>query len=128
MPQKVFANGGLSSTGAVWCILQIQELALSYRRAAACREPFLIGNLPKRLLPHCFARVASQRSLHGLWPVPRVYAVRRVGMGSRSLHGRRGMATWVTSVCGDVHDDASPARSVRPTSRRRHTWRWSTHD
>jgi hypothetical protein len=27
--------------------LQIQELALSHRCAAACREPFLIGNLPQ---------------------------------------------------------------------------------
>src|SRR4029453_8688942 len=116
MPQKVSANGGLSSTGAVWCILQIQELALSHRCAAACREPFLIGNLPKRLLPRCFARVASQCGLHVTWPVPCVHAVRGVGMGSRSLHGRRGMATWVTSVCGDVHDHASPARAVRPTS------------
>ena len=38
-------------------------------------------------------------------------------MGSRSLHGRRWMATWVTSACGDVHDHASP-----------YTWLWSTPD
>src|SRR5262245_10179839 len=47
MPQNVSVNGGLSSIGAVWCISQIQELALSHGCAAPCREPLLIGNLPR---------------------------------------------------------------------------------
>jgi|RhiMetdeSRZDD1v2_1073273.scaffolds.fasta_scaffold43952_6 hypothetical protein len=47
LPQNVSAPGGLSSTGAVWYILPIQELAILHYCAAPCREPFLIGNLPR---------------------------------------------------------------------------------
>src|SRR3989442_11190885 len=112
MPQTVSAHGGLSLAGAVWHILEIQALALSHGCALPCREPFLIGNLSRCLWPRISARVAPQRGLHVTWPVPRVQAVRSVGMGSRSLHGRRWIATWVTSACDDVHDHASPARAV----------------
>ena len=54
MPQKVSATDGLSSPGAGWHILEIQGLALSHDCTAPCREPFRIGNLPRRLLP-CFS-------------------------------------------------------------------------
>ena len=64
MPQTVSANGGLSSTGAVWHILEIQALARSHGCALPGREPFLIGNLPRRLLPRFSAGVAPQRGLH----------------------------------------------------------------
>jgi hypothetical protein len=63
-------------------MLQIQALALSHGCAAACREPFLIGNLSRGLLPHCSAGVAPQRGLPVTWPVPRVHAVRTVAMGT----------------------------------------------
>src|SRR5438445_4209938 len=112
MPQTVSANRGRSSAGAVWHILEIQALAISHGCALPCREPFLIGNLPRRLLPRFSAGVAPQRGLHVTLLVPRVHAMRSVGMGSRSLHGRRWMATWVTSACGDVHDHASPACAI----------------
>ena len=46
MPQNVSANSGLSSSGAVWHIVEIQALATSSWCAAPCREPFLIGNVP----------------------------------------------------------------------------------
>src|SRR5437867_1316565 len=98
MPQKVSDNGGLSFPGAMWHMLQIQALALSHGCALPCREPFLIGNLPRCLLPRFAAGVAPQRGLHVTLPVPRVHAVRSVGMGSMRRHGRRGMATWVTSA------------------------------
>src|SRR5437773_11331977 len=112
MPQTVSAHGGLSLAGAVWHILEIQALALSHGCALLCREPFLLVKLPRCLWPRISARVAPQRGLHVTWPVPHVYSVRSVGMGSRSRHGRRGMAARVTSACGDVHDHASPARAI----------------
>ena len=68
LPQTVSANGGLSSPGAVWHMLQIQDLALSHCCAAPCREPFLIGNLPRRPFPRCSARVAPQHGLHVTLP------------------------------------------------------------
>ena len=74
MPQKVAGNSSLSSPGAVWRILQIQELALSHGCALPCREPFLIGNLPRRLLPCFSAGVARQCGLHVTLLVPHVYA------------------------------------------------------
>ena len=60
MPHSGSGNGGLSSAGAVWHILEIQALALSHGGAAPCHEPFLIGNVPSAcflapllvLLPH----------------------------------------------------------------------------
>ena len=67
----------------------LQELALSHGCALPGREPFLIGNLPRRLFPRFSARIAPQRGMPVMLPVSRVHAVRSVGMGSRSLYGRR---------------------------------------
>jgi hypothetical protein len=45
-------------------MLPIQALALSHGCALPGREPFLIGNLPRRLLPRFSARVAPQSGMH----------------------------------------------------------------
>ena len=89
-----------------------KELALSHGCALPGREPFLIGNLPKRLLPRFSARVAPQRGLHVTLPVPRVHAVRNVGMCGRSRHAPRRMPTLVTSACSHAHEHASSAHAV----------------
>ena len=70
MPQNVAGNRGLSSPGAVWRILKIQGLALLHGGAAPCREPFLIGNLPKRLFSRFSVRVAPARGRCVTLPAP----------------------------------------------------------
>src|SRR5215813_9735598 len=64
LPQTVSAKAGLSSAGARWRLLEIQELATLSCRASPCRETLLIGNLPRRLVPRFSARVAPHRGRH----------------------------------------------------------------
>ena len=51
------------------------QLALSHGCALPCCDPFLIGNLPRRLLPRFSAGVAPHRGLRVTLLVPRVHAV-----------------------------------------------------
>jgi hypothetical protein len=107
LPQNVSAKGGLSSPGAVRRILQIQELAPSNCWAAPCREPFLIGNLPRAcfLAPLLVLLPNAVCTWCGL--PPRVHVVRSVGMCGRSRYARRRMPALVILACGHVLDHAS---------------------
>src|SRR5262245_32222324 len=110
MPQKVSANGGLSSTGARCHMLPIQTLVLSHGCASPCREPLLIGNVPSAcflapllvLLPH------ASCTCRGLFPVC---------TRSGSCHGPQEPASTAwdgylgTCAGGAVPHHASPARA-----------------